>query len=123
LGLILADTEDLAKEAAKKVKVTYENVKKPVVDIVESFKKAEASGAIQHQHIGNFKSWDTEGAVPIKHTVKGEFRVGSQYHYYMETQRCVCVPREDGMDVFSATQYMDQVQTHIAEALRMPSSR
>ena len=58
-----------------------------------------------------------------EHVIKGSFDIGSQYHYTMETQSCVCVPVEDGMDVYPATQWMDLAQRAICQALNVPENR
>ena len=39
--------------------------------------------------------------------VSGEFQIGSQYHFHLETQTCIVTPEEDGVSVISTTQYMD----------------
>lgn len=52
--------------------------------------------------------------------LKGEFQAQGQAHFPMETQICICVPRENGMDVFSATQAMDVVHNAIATVLNVP---
>lgn len=59
----------------------------------------------------------------MKHTIKGTFRNGNQYHFTMETQTCVCVPIEDGIDVFAATQWMDLTQVAIAQCLDIKNNR
>ena len=38
LGLIVADSTELAQRAARMVKVTYKNAEKPIVDIKEAVK-------------------------------------------------------------------------------------
>lgn len=51
----------------------------------------------------------------VAKVVKGEFSVGSQYHYPMETMVCVCNPTEDGgLDVYCASQWLQLVQETIS---------
>jgi hypothetical protein len=59
----------------------------------------------------------------VTHVIKGSFDIGSQYHFTMETQQCVCVPTEDGMDVYPSSQWMDLTQAGIAQALAVPENR
>ena len=63
------------------------------------------------------------GEPKATHVIKGSFDIGSQYHYTMETQSCVCVPVEDGMDVYPATQWMDLNQRAISQVLNVPENR
>lgn len=55
-------------------------------------------------------------------TVKGEFAMGGQYHFQMETQIAICHPKEDGMDVYSSTQWVDLIQASVAAALNIPNN-
>ena len=55
--------------------------------------------------------------------VEGEFNVGSQYHFYMETQTVLVRPSERGQfDVISATQWVENTQRMIAQALNKPEN-
>lgn len=49
--------------------------------------------------------------IGIKH-IKGSFEIGSQYPFTMEPQTTICVPDEQGINVHSATTWIDL--THIA---------
>ncbi len=59
--------------------------------------------------------------------VEGEFRIGSQYHFHLETQSCLAKPTsENGARSFeleSSTQWMDKVQLVAAQALGVPDHR
>lgn len=85
------------------MKVTYENVKKPVIDIEEAVEKAKAQGTYEKQNFGKFSTKPIDD-IKVEHTLKGTYRSGSQYHFFMETQAVVCHPREDGIDIHCNTQ-------------------
>ena len=56
------------------------------------------------------------------HTITGEYKIGSQAHIQMETHITLVKPNERGLDVYSSTQWMDQVQSTIAEVLNIPNN-
>lgn len=58
----------------------------------------------------------------IKHVVKGSFDTSWQYHYHMETQICVVIPKEDSLDIYPGTQWMDIIQTAVAGVLKIPEN-
>lgn len=55
--------------------------------------------------------------------VIGTFDIGAQYHYTMEPQTTICRPAEDGIDVMSATQWVDIVQVAVANSLNVASNK
>jgi xanthine dehydrogenase/oxidase len=59
----------------------------------------------------------------VTDVIKGSFDLGAQYHFTMETQQCVCVPTEDGIDVYPSAQWMDLTQVGIAQALAIPENK
>jgi len=115
LAGVFATSHAQALKAASKVKVTYEGVKKPEIDL----KKVVASKDGGRIYKAAGKKADSV-KTNVKHKVKGEFFFPQQYHFTMETQSCVAVPAEDGIDVFPATQCPTQVHNAIAEALNIP---
>lgn len=55
--------------------------------------------------------------------IDGEFEIGTQYHFYMETLITCCVPVEDGMNIYCATQDQDAVQTAVARCLKLQKAQ
>nr|CAH7741383.1 unnamed protein product [Callosobruchus chinensis] len=85
LGVIVADNQLLAQKAAKKVKVTYQDL--PVIVSVEdaikhnSFLEKKYNRIVKGDVEAVFKS--------APHVVEGECRMGGQEHFYLET--CACL--------------------------------
>ncbi|XP_011302981.1 indole-3-acetaldehyde oxidase [Fopius arisanus] len=120
IGLICAETNALAHEAVKKVKVTYTDSfkKKPIItnqDAIDSGDKTRIN------EVANLPA-DRQGPNPVQKVIKGTFNCGAQYHFTMEPQTCVCIPTEDGLDVYPASHFVDLVQTSIASALGIPNN-
>ncbi|KAI8431856.1 hypothetical protein MSG28_004418 [Choristoneura fumiferana] len=116
VGIIAAETRHLAEIAAKLVHVKYKNVRKPVIDIKEA-KKDPNRTKIAKEINGGSKGKD------LFKIIKGQQTIYSQYHLCMETLVCVTKPTEEGMEVHSATQYMDGVQVMISRALKIPQHK
>ena len=57
------------------------------------------------------------------HVVEGEISCGTQYHFPMESQIAICVPQEDGMKVYAASQWIDYAQKSVAQVLGVPCAR
>ncbi|XP_035713400.1 xanthine dehydrogenase/oxidase isoform X1 [Folsomia candida] len=122
VGLILAESREIAVLAAKKVSVLYTDVKKPILTVKESLRLARDEGRMEDWILNRtMSSGGQEEHVAVGGTmIRGEFQIGSQYHFHMETQTCLCIPKEDGMDVFSASQFPHGVQAIVAIALGVP---
>ncbi|XP_062550716.1 uncharacterized protein LOC134215576 [Armigeres subalbatus] len=119
IGIIVAETFELATRAASLVKTTYEKLPpKPIYPTVRDVLNAQAYDRISNEgydrHGAQFNK-ATEG--PIK--IQGRLNLQGQYHYTLETQTCFCVPIEDGMDVYSSTQYPDLVLCALSQVLNV----
>ncbi|CAL1679573.1 unnamed protein product [Lasius platythorax] len=119
VGVIAAETHDLANEAAKLVEIKYsESLKrKPVITVEDALATKDDSRVVLGANIPAKKKGEN-----TKHVIKGVFKMGTQYHYTMETQSCVCVPMEDGMDVYPSTQWIDHIQVAIADCLNVKNN-
>ncbi|XP_044734075.1 xanthine dehydrogenase-like [Chrysoperla carnea] len=118
VGLVIAETEQIARQAAKLVELEYEA---PPSDRINVYTVRDALKIPNNPRIKvEVQKEPTSKGTDIKHVVKGTFDIGAQYHLTMETQTCICVPIEDGMDVFSSTQWMDYVQIAIAKSCNIP---
>ncbi|XP_011694376.1 PREDICTED: xanthine dehydrogenase/oxidase-like [Wasmannia auropunctata] len=114
VGVIVAETHNLANEAAKLVKIKYSEIlkRKPVITIEDALATHDDTRFLHTRNVPAKKKGEN-----TKHVIKGVFQCASQYHYTMETQSCVCIPVEDGIDVYSSTQWMDMIQVSIANCL------
>lgn len=121
-GVIVAETFNQAQRAAKSVIITYEKMNsRPLYPTLKSVMDKDVQDRffdVSFDKKG--KGYRVQTAETATKTVKGRFEIAGQYHYTMETQTCVCVPIEDGMDVYSSTQWMDLTQLAIAESLKIP---
>ncbi|CAH3170659.1 unnamed protein product [Porites lobata] len=117
LGLIIADTQRHADEAAKAVKVTYKEQKPLILTIDEAI----AAKSFFDPQAKPLKKGDAAAAIQNSpHVVQGSIYTGHQYHFHMETQVALCVLQEDGMTVHSATQGVDCTQAAVAQTLNFP---
>lgn len=101
IAMVMATTELRAQEAARAVKVEYEDLPH-VLTIEEAIEKDSF-----HPMYREIKKGDVEEAFKTcDHIFTGSVRMGGQEHFYLETNACVVVPKpEDGeMEIFASTQ-------------------
>jgi len=119
IGVIAAETQAIARQAAQLVKVEYERLPH-----VLSIKEAIAANS----YIGDecvIQSGDVEGAMAgAEHTLEGEVHIGGQEHFYLETQTSLVIPGErDEMTVWSSTQNPTKTSNFVASVLGVPKNR
>lgn len=124
VGLILADTKRQAEAAAKLVKVTYSDERKPILTLEDAI----AAGSWLKDSKKEMKTGGLPGSSDAlkksEVVVEGEVSIGHQYHFHLESQRAICIPGEDGeMKIYSSTQNVSQVQQVVAAALNVPQSK
>ncbi|KAL4223518.1 hypothetical protein ACF0H5_016989 [Mactra antiquata] len=111
VAIVIAEDYGTALGAVYSVKVSYSNIKQPIVTLEDGIKQQSYfPNPCQDKIVG-----DPETAIansPVK--VNGTISIGTQYHFHMETQSSLCIPTEDGMNVFTGTQWIDLSQTAIS---------
>jgi len=120
IGVIVAETEKLAIKAARKVKVTYKNQKKPVITIYDAMKAAETSDEdvlVKEMGLRVGKCDDAKCA----HEVKGKSYINNQEHFYLEPNSILVVPRgTEGYHIYAACQNPNKIQESVAAVLALP---
>ena len=126
IGLILADSLELAVKALSLVKVTYKNKKSLVTKIRDGLKPQNSDRLVanfpmfwgmspKNEKIGDTTEQEKRDDV-VK--IEGELELGSQYHFYMETLSSICIPKEDNqIQLYASTQWIDFTQNLVASAL------
>ncbi|CAG9938791.1 unnamed protein product [Clonostachys rosea f. rosea IK726] len=111
IALILATTANRAREAARAVKVEYEDL--PAILTMEEAIEQESFHSVYRE----IKNGDTEqGFKDSDHIFTGSVRMGGQEHFYFETNASLVVPKpEDGeMEIFASTQNANETQVFAA---------
>ncbi|KAJ8955360.1 hypothetical protein NQ318_003457 [Aromia moschata] len=112
VGIIVATSHETAEKAADLGK------KKPVLTIRDILERG-ITDKLTHDRIVEPKRQGKN----VKYTVKGTFDVSWQYHFHMETQCCNVVPKEDGLDMYPSSQWMDLSQNAAAAVLNIPANK
>jgi xanthine dehydrogenase/oxidase len=119
IGVVLADTHDHAMAAARRVKVTYEDL-----PVIMSIDDAVAAGSFfPAHHVLTTGAMEAEMAAAGL-TVQGGGRIGGQEHFYLETQSTVAVPTEQGhLEIFSSTQDINETQKFCASVCAVAAAK
>lgn len=115
--VVLADSHDNARRAARNAKIDYEDL--PAILTQQEAKQAQSFvlPAMQLKR-GNFK----QAFEQAPHHLTGRLRVGGQEQFYLEGQIAYAIPQEDhGMLVLCSTQHPSEMQHVIAQALGLHS--
>ncbi|XP_075226440.1 uncharacterized protein LOC142327353 isoform X2 [Lycorma delicatula] len=120
VGIIVADTREIALKAAEEVKINYANIEQPIIDVKDVINSRDKSNITL---TASFKPELPPSKLNVKYTARGQIRSPSQYHFTMEPQSCLCVPVEGELNVYSATQWLTSIQEAISIALNIPQNK
>jgi len=118
IGVVIANTREQAVYASRKVVVEYEDL--PAIISIQDAINAE-SYFLQPREISSGDILREEGLSDI--VVEGTLNVGSQEHFYMETQATVVIPGENGsLEVNTSSQNLLYTQRSCAKILGLKES-
>ena len=117
LFIVVADTHDNARRAARLAKVTYDE--RPAI-LTPQAAKAAQSYVLPPMRLAR---GDYQAAFErAPHSLKGELYVGGQEQFYLEGQIAYAIPKENkGMLVQCSTQHPSEMQHVVAHALGVHS--
>lgn len=116
LAVVLADSAETARAAARAVVVTYEEVKgaTPVLSFVEGI---ERKSFLPPGNVKEIACGDADKALAqAKHRKGGRVETGGQKHFYLEPQTTLAVPTENGvLQLYTSTQAPSDTHTLVAK--------
>lgn len=114
--LAIAGTSRAAVEAAKKLVRIEIEPRTPVLTIEDAIAAKQFIGPTRKIARG-----DAIAALALaEHRLEGEFVIGGQEHFYLETQAAIAVPGEGrSLTVHSSTQNPTEIQSVVARALKL----
>ncbi|MGK0186489.1 MAG: xanthine dehydrogenase/oxidase [Verrucomicrobiales bacterium] len=116
VGILLAKSLAAAKEAKRLVRVEVEE-ETPVVTIRDALQANSFHGKPEGYLL---KQGDLEkGFAESAKVVEGEVNLCGQYHFYLEPQSALVVPKDDGLLIHSSTQSPSNVVDHVSSLLGM----
>ncbi|KAB1279436.1 Aldehyde oxidase 4 [Camelus dromedarius] len=118
---VAADTYAHAREAAKKVKITYEDLEPRIITIEQALKHNSFLTVEKKIEQGNVE----QAFKYVDQIIEGEVHMEGQEHFYMETQTVLAIPKEEDKEIVLhlGTQFPTHVQEFVAAALNIPRSR
>ena len=115
--IVVADTHDNARRAARLARVTYEDL--PAIMTPQEARTAQ-SYVLPPMRLARGDAEQAFARAPK--VVKGELYVGGQEQFYLEGQIAYAIPGEDhGMHVYCSTQHPSEMQHVVAHALGLHS--
>ena len=123
---VVAETEDIARQAVEKIKVEYQ-VLKPVTDVYEAMKDEIQvhEGQSNVADISFTKRGDVEKAFEqADYVIERHYETQRIEHAFLEPESCVAKPDgNDGIIVYSQSQGVYEDQRQIAQILNLPKEK
>lgn len=126
IGIVVADTHENAKDAARKIKIVYEDL--PTLLDLDAAVAAQKfhPGSERVLEMGNVDAFfeNARGSDDVL-AVEGEVRMGGQEHFYLEPNSTLVWTTDAGNEVhlLSSTQAPQKHQRYVAHVLGIPQHK
>ena len=119
VALVVGDSPEVCREAAKLVEVEYEGL--PALISVRDAMLADSF----HTDANRMARGDWQaGLEKSPHRLEGEFEIGGQEHFYLETHAAWAEADGEGnILIASSSQHPSEIQTIVGEVLNLPRHR
>ncbi|XP_017779111.1 PREDICTED: xanthine dehydrogenase-like [Nicrophorus vespilloides] len=120
LGAIVANDQQIAQKAARKVAVDYEELHPVIVSIEDAIKHNSFYDKERKIECG-----DVDGVFETtRNIIKSNCRTGYQEHFYLETHGCLVVPKEvDDLEIYTSSQHHAEITDLVSRILNIPQNR
>ena len=120
VAIVLANTHQEAVHASSLVEIETELTTKPILNLDDAYKKKSFLEKPMILQKGNIE----KDMLKSKYKLSGNFEIGGQDHFYLETHVALTIPGEnDEYQVWSSTQHPTEVQHGVGNVLNIPSAK
>ncbi|CAH2108386.1 unnamed protein product [Euphydryas editha] len=123
IGVIVANDQQIAQAAARKVKIEYEELQPIIVSIEDAIKhKSFYKQYPKTIRRGNVKPVFDD---PNNIIIDGECRMGGQEHFYFETHAAFAIPKKEDneLEIFCSSQHPSEIAKLTSHILDVPMNR
>ncbi|XP_041988686.1 xanthine dehydrogenase [Aricia agestis] len=123
IGVIVAEDQQTAQDAARKVKIEYEELQPIIVTIEDAIKH----NSFYKQYPKSIKRGDPDKAFedPNNIVIEGQCRMGGQEHFYLETHAAFAIPKkeDDELEIICSSQHPSEITKLVSHILHVPMNR
>ncbi|XP_063625134.1 xanthine dehydrogenase [Cydia splendana] len=123
IGVIVAKDQTTAQDAARKVKVEYEELQPIIVTMEDAIEKK----SFYPQFPKTIRRGDVKKvfADPNNIIIEGQCRMGGQEHFYLETHAAFAIPKKEDneMEIFCSSQHPSEIAKLVSHVIHVPMNR
>lgn len=109
IGVIVAQDQQTAQNAARKVKIEYSELEPIIITIEDAIKHQ----SFYKQFPKTIKKGNVKGIFEDSNNIviEGECRMGGQEHFYLETHAAFAIPKkeDDELEIFCSSQHPSEI--------------